>query len=205
MADIQEAVTTVTTGVSLAMLWVLFYWLYRDYRIDRFREDLFSLRDEVFDMGASGKAPFEHRAYGMLRSNINGAIRHGHRLGLLDLMVFAALARRPDQADGAREYTRAWKAACAELDPEVASKLHVIRGRLHYLMAEQIIFTSPLLLSTLIAVLLWGILSRISGSLPRVLRRLLGSSFVDDMASAMDYEAKICSELAHNGQFGCAA
>ncbi len=75
---------------SLAGLVVLYFWLYRDYRIDLFRQRLFALRDELFDLARSGAISFDDRAYGLLRSTLNGFIRFGHRLTFFPVAWLAA-------------------------------------------------------------------------------------------------------------------
>ncbi len=39
-------------------LWILFFWLYRDYRLDAFRQELFLLRSELFGLAMGGKLFF---------------------------------------------------------------------------------------------------------------------------------------------------
>ena len=80
--------TQAYTLLSLAGIWILFYWLYQDYCLDKFRENLFHLRDELFELALEGKLDFESRAYGQLRSYINSSIRNGHRFGFLEIIMF---------------------------------------------------------------------------------------------------------------------
>ena len=59
--------TALSTTLSLIALWALFHWLYRDYRVDLFRQRMFALRDQLFDIAASGRIAFDDPAYGKLR------------------------------------------------------------------------------------------------------------------------------------------
>ena len=92
----DHIVTALASVVSLAGIWLILFWLYRDYCVDRFRQELFALRDDLFDEAESGLVAFEHPAYGMLRSTMNGFIRFGHRLGLIQLIAGAVIVESDD-------------------------------------------------------------------------------------------------------------
>ena len=92
MTDI-EPTEVVTSLVSLAGLLVLLR-LYRDYSVDRFREEMFALRDEMFDFAASGGIAFGSPAYGRLRLTMNGFVRRAPRMRLMEIVLFRALSRR---------------------------------------------------------------------------------------------------------------
>src|SRR5256714_10642387 len=71
---------SLTIGLSLLALWIGFFWLYRDYAIDRYRQRLFALRDEVWDFAAAGRVGFNDAAYRLVRDRLNGLIRFAHLL-----------------------------------------------------------------------------------------------------------------------------
>src|SRR5688572_24898474 len=77
----------------LVGIWILLFWLYRDYRIDSFRQSMFRLRDRLFDEAALGRIDFAHPAYGSLRITMNGFIRSGHRSSLLHCLAFVIAVR----------------------------------------------------------------------------------------------------------------
>ena len=66
------------TYFAWTALWIMLYWLWRDYRVDKFRQDMFALRDSLFDYAAGGHISFSHPAYGILRTRMNGMIRFAH-------------------------------------------------------------------------------------------------------------------------------
>lgn len=76
----------------LVILWVVF-WGLPGYRLDRYRQSLFEIRDRLFDYAAAGNVSFDHDAYGMLRSTINGFIRFAHRISLSQIVLLIILAR----------------------------------------------------------------------------------------------------------------
>ena len=142
---------TLQSWISLALLWILFFWLYRDYRLDLFRQRLFSLRDELFDIAQDGQINFDQPAYELLRNAINGTIQYGHQLGFLDIVAtFLAVRRDPLQLELSNSFERRWQSACSALSKPTVDELNLLRSRLHYQVAEQIIFTSFMLCITLI-------------------------------------------------------
>jgi hypothetical protein len=61
--------------VVVSLLWFFYSFMYRRSRCDRFREDIFTLRDELFDEMAKLGGSFELAEYTTLRSYLNGLIR----------------------------------------------------------------------------------------------------------------------------------
>lgn len=65
----------------VAGFWVfVFCKMIPDWRLDSFRQNMFAVRDELFDYAADGKIAFDHPAYLLLRRQMNGFIRYGHHL-----------------------------------------------------------------------------------------------------------------------------
>ena len=75
---------TAIGGLSLLGLWVWFFWLYRDYRVDAYRQRVFALRNELWDYAAAGHISFDDPAYLVVRNRMNGLIRFAHLLSLID-------------------------------------------------------------------------------------------------------------------------
>ena len=66
-------------GFAIA-LYMIFY---RRTRADSFREDMFTIRDEMFDYLWQNNLSFESPFYMLLRDSLNGAIRVGDQLNIL--------------------------------------------------------------------------------------------------------------------------
>jgi hypothetical protein len=66
--------------ISLFALWFLYFFCWREHRIDTYRQRLFAIRDELFDYAASGAIKFDDPAYTTLRDLSNGLIRFAHRM-----------------------------------------------------------------------------------------------------------------------------
>lgn len=65
-------ITQVTIGVLLLLFG--YGYMYRRTHLDRFREDLFTLRDELFDYMWKHEQSFDMPAYQMVRALLNGSI-----------------------------------------------------------------------------------------------------------------------------------
>jgi hypothetical protein len=156
--------------ISIGCLWILFFWLYRDYRLDAFRQELFLLRDELFGLAMDGKLSFNSKAYGMLRNSINGNIQFGHRLGFLDILCFCLLCRRDHLRDREAEIYRArWNEALEDFPPDIRQAIEGIRTRMHLRIAEQVICTSAILMVTLVTLVCWVLLSVLRKAVVRLI------------------------------------
>ncbi|MFL6274513.1 MAG: hypothetical protein ACJ74G_04815, partial [Blastocatellia bacterium] len=94
--DSQTIVTVILSTISLCGLCYLVFWGFREYRIDLYRQEMFELRDALFDEADSGLLNFNHTAYGLLRSAMNGYIRFGHRLNFLQMLALVVFVRKSD-------------------------------------------------------------------------------------------------------------
>lgn len=144
----MEMTTAILTIVSLAGILVLLGRL-RACAVDDFRQGMFALRDNVFDLAASGALPFDHPAYGMLRSTMNGFVRWADRLQLLQLMVLFVLWHHRDLGSE-RRFEIQWKEALATLEQPEQEALGSFRERMHLLVIRYLVFSSPVLVATLI-------------------------------------------------------
>lgn len=179
-----------TGWIALLLLWILFFWWYRDYRLDYFRQELFALRDELFDVALDGEIEFQNHAYGMLRSTINGTIQYGHQLGFLDLLCSLVFTSRNEtQKELVGRYEDRWQRACDKLDPEVSKKLKVIRNRLHLITAEQVVFTSFFLVATLFALVFAVLLRFVQRSVVRSLQRVFTAARIHQLVTTLDCTA----------------
>lgn len=146
MTEFEALITSV---VSLCALIYLMFWCYRDYKVDRFRQNIFQLRDQLFDSAKNGDLSFDDDAYQMLRSTMNGAIRFAHRLNLAQVLLFILLVRN-DRNTANVSFRKALKdnIACLSHDQQkLVLKYHLQMNRL---VIEHLIYSSPVLLLTFI-------------------------------------------------------
>lgn len=137
--NITDSVTAFSALVSLFGIWAV-VCLYLEYRVDCFRQDIFELRGELFEAAASGLIAFDHPGYGLLRSTLNGFIRFGHRLGLMEVLLSFWLVR--GAAAAAVSFEREWQACTKNLPGDVRQSLTALRKKMNLLVLKHLL-TSP--------------------------------------------------------------
>jgi hypothetical protein len=169
-----------TYGGCLLAILLLFLW--RELRIEVFRQRIFQIRDELFDFAAEGNISFNDPAYGALRTSMNSLIRFAHKMSFFHAFLMN-LARHwyPSPA-----LERAFKQRMRPLDelPEgpVRDKLHSLHRRYQW---EMFRFAFPL------ASLLIPIASHAVGSLYSYARKKR-----DEIAETIEVQANECDELS---------
>jgi hypothetical protein len=167
MIDHVVALTAVSTTVSLLGLWVLFFWLYRDYRVDLFRQRMFTLRDELFEYAAAGNIAFDAPAYGLMRDMLNGYIRFAHRLNL----VLVTLTLRDGKTLRVRTANlERVQAALAKQPPETRKKLEQLLSQMHWYVVDQLVLTSALMWLVIVPVAVFTLVRALGERVMRFLR-----------------------------------
>lgn len=135
--------------ISLLLLTILIFWLYRDYRIDKFRQKMFKLRDEFFDDALKNDIPFDSAAYGMMRSTINGFIRFAHRINLPQTVLFILIFNKENNHLGKLFFERLEdnKKVLNDVQKELIDSYHM---KMNFYMVEHLVLSSPLLLLTVL-------------------------------------------------------
>ncbi len=146
---IESTSVAISTLLSLAGLWFLLFWLYRDYCVDRFRQDMFALRDELFDAAREGVLAFNHPAYATLRTTMNGFIRFAHRLSLLHALLLLRVAVK--NLEPHDSFSRQISTAVETLSPDSRQRVAKFQFRMNVLVIRYILVNSPILLATLVA------------------------------------------------------
>ena len=93
-------VQTLTGVVGLISLYVAYSWGWKRALVSMYRQDLFTIRDQMFIDAASGKLDFNDPGYGMLRIVMQQAISHCDQISwfqLAFLRVFVWKSVRPKQ------------------------------------------------------------------------------------------------------------
>jgi len=79
------------TLIQLIIFCILLYslWLLgiKKYLLASYRQDIFELRDKLFDFALDNNIEFNSMAYVQLRIYLNAFIRHAHRLTIYDLVT----------------------------------------------------------------------------------------------------------------------
>lgn len=174
----------------LLLVW-LFFWLYRDYRLDLLRQRLFALRDELFDLVIDEKLPFDDPAYVLLRQTINGQIRSAHQYGFVEVLSHFIATRKSRRSVAIVNYESKLQKHTSRLNREVREKMQAILDRAHLVLFEHIILTSSILMVTLITSVVMLLLYAIKNVVVRAFSRMLNNRRVKQVFSALDCSAAI--------------
>ena len=183
---------TITTGLVLVVLWVSLFWLFRDYRIDVFRQNMFALRDELFDFASEGKIAFDHPAYRSLRAACNGYIRFGHRVSFITATLFYwSLTESERKWLSENGPDTSWDKITQDLSGPIVRALDSFRHRTMEIVAAQLVLGSPVMI-LLVATIIPGILLAVAV--------VLGVEAVkagwSRLISGMDLAAKMLGQTA---------
>ena len=151
MPSEQQLFNLINSLVALAGIWFLLFVLYRNYCMDRFREDIFSLRDEVFDYASAGHISFDSPAYDLLRTTMNGYIRFAHKMGLLQMILFACFLKREDMLNSATNFQEQWNQAIITYPKEIQEQLTTFKTQMNLLSLRYVVNSSPILVITIFA------------------------------------------------------
>jgi len=184
---------TISLLVSLFLIWILFFWFWRDYRVDLCRERLFVIRQDLFDLALERKLDFDSPSYGLLRITINATIQFAHRFTLLEVIGIAIVGRGTagDKISGA--YRDRWDAAVHDLDPGTRQDLEAIRSRVYFQVFEQVVMTSAILMFSTISLFLVLFLVAIKRRLQSAIARRLYSGTASRMADEFDSRILVAS------------
>jgi len=139
--------------LSVAVAWLVYGYVYKRVRLDVFREDLFTLRDDLFDYMRSHDLPYGTRAYGLLRSSINGMIRAADD-GSFNLvtLTFYIGAVRPKLPEGADKVSAA---IAAIQDRDAQKHFEDVFEKIAWIGLRQIWFEGPLSLALTPVLIVW--------------------------------------------------
>jgi len=179
--------------VSFAGLWLLYSVAYLDYRRDVYRQKLFDLRVELFDLARSGRITFSEPAYGTVRTTLNGFIRFAHRVQFGALVLFMIFGRWRSQGEGG--FYELFAKHTEHLDPEVKAQLQKIVIRMHWNAIEQLVTTSPILVITIVPVVLVLVMKHAGKVWPYSAyvwcRRKVKTTWIDAIDTAAFHEGSV--------------
>lgn len=145
-------ITYMTIALALIAIGLTAKVIFRDYpgsAISVARNQLFSLRDELFELGKSGQLAFDSQGYRAARQMINGMIRYAHDLSLTQLMCTWTIKTVRKQKMPASE----WDRAIATLPEDAKKKVDEIIDQAFVTMFRLLVTRSALLSALLIAVM----------------------------------------------------
>jgi len=144
MSELQAA--NVLQAIVVWALWaVVIFKLWPDSIVDSFRQQMFCVRDEMFDFAAAGNISFDDPAYVLLRKQMNGLIRYGHHLTLFRSLMTAAITWVADEGDKL-SWNHAWEAALGNVqNDETRVRLRSFHERGMMVAVKHLIYRSPIL------------------------------------------------------------
>lgn len=147
-----------TIGIVIG-LWWLWFFEFKELRLCKTRQQLFSIRDDLFNKASEGVISFDDRAYGITRTTLNGMIRFAHELSFLKMLAILIVAKRNKQNPIVREYRTEWEDAFKSLENQAAQKaIAEAHMKMHLVILSHVISRS-LILSIVIIPL--GLFARI--------------------------------------------
>ena len=141
-----STVANVLMIATVIALWSLvIFWILPNYRVDSFRQKMFTVRDKLFDYAAEGSIPFDEPAYVLLRQHMNGFIRYAHQLTVFRLLMTKVI-NNASAKSGSTRWSDAWCAALANVkSDEARARLKALYEEGTVLTIKHLILGSPLL------------------------------------------------------------
>lgn len=134
-------------GFLFVALWIFYFWFYQRYTVDNTRQELFAIRDEMFDFAAAGNISFDHPAYIMLRRTMNGMIRFSHKLNLITLIAILVVERKNN---GGREFQKQLASTLSDIEPSIKEKMYCYHYSMNTITIKHFIKNSLILILALI-------------------------------------------------------
>jgi len=139
-ADLAKAGTLLT----LCAIWWLFHFAYRQHCIDRTRQRLFAIRDNLFFESADRRV-LDHPAYKLTRQTLNGWIRFAHEVSLLEAIALVIAMRRASTRTRVDDFSTKRRKALDGLSPQDRELFAETFTNAHAVLAAHIIQTSLVL------------------------------------------------------------
>lgn len=135
-------ITLVITAVAMVMLaWYVVFIEYPRSAIDATRNQLFDIRDRLFELARSGTISFDNRGYKAARELLNGMIRYAHDVSAIHLLFASRFAG--SQAKQLRKLVNRSIQQDIDTLPKAAKKpVSDLLGEASLAMARLVIFRS---------------------------------------------------------------
>jgi hypothetical protein len=169
------------SAVLLMGIGTILFWLWSSVRLDCFRQEMFAVRDELFDYASTGHIAFNHPAYRLLRQSMNGFIRYGHQLSFYQFIITWFTWKALEGTHSFKWETK-WEAALNSLDEQARKDLVAFHERATMCVIERIVLGSPILIFSLavsIVVILFHVGWKSVGELMRAALSATAANVID--------------------------
>jgi hypothetical protein len=151
----NEIANVLESLVLTALITVVLLRWWATARLDAFRQDLFIVRDKLFDYAQEGKIGFDDPAYRLLRQLFNGMIRYAHQLTFFRVCITMFQIKVLAQAFEP-EWSAKWNAALGQVkNPTVRADLNAFHDRSMARAAHHLVFGSPILVSLVVCTIIF--------------------------------------------------
>ncbi len=142
-----ELSIAIQTLLSLLVLVFVMFLFWPEQRVVLFRQQMFALRDELFDFALEGKIEFDDPAYTQLRELMNGFIRYAHNLTpyrtLMSFLRWKCTSREP-----LKGWAISWAQALNKLTSrDTKAKLEEFHARASMLVVSQLVLSPGFLIT----------------------------------------------------------
>lgn len=145
MMGVPEITAFLQSAACVAVLGIVLLHFWSAARLDAFRQEMFIVRDELFDYAASGKIEFDSPAYRLLRQMMNGYIRYGHQLTFFQITL--NMIRIKLLSESSQDWSVRWERAFKNIrNNEVREELARFHERALECAARRVVLGSPFLL-----------------------------------------------------------
>jgi len=139
-AEFTAGMWVIISGVALLVTW----WLYSGYRADYLRDQLFTVRDDMFlyalDHGIADTAAHEN-----LRLLMNSLIRYAHRVSLARLLLLDVTRRVFKLRPSVPALYAEWVEAVDALPADEGERMRDFHNEALFLMMKHMVSGSPAL------------------------------------------------------------
>jgi hypothetical protein len=132
----NNAFEILAASIGAAACWILWFYFMKEQRVDAFREKLFTVRGDLFDIAARGDISFQSPSYTQLRDLINSMLRFGHRISFRTSVIARHLAAEDLWQSSAYER---WRTSLEAQPPEVRMELNAIHEHMFRAYVEHLV------------------------------------------------------------------
>lgn len=186
--DAEALTNLIVSFLVLAFLCYLVFGAYQRYRVDRFRHDLFVLRDDLFDRVADGYIGFDHSTYILTRTLMNGYIRYAHKLSLFQPLFMLVMERVRGPLPDLRSFNALYNDSTSGLTPEQKSVMDDYTSKVNALVIKHITRAMPEVLVFIPLAFVIGAIILVRQALTHTRRSLNLEQAVERRAADMAFE-----------------
>jgi hypothetical protein len=159
----NDSITILQTCASLAALWAFWQYGWKGYALDTFRQALFTVRGDLFEMAMRSENGLEFRSphYITFRQFLNGRIRFAHRISFAQIAVGSAMSLIAGAGirQTIEDYKTPVEIAIESLDNEpLKKKLRELENRASAALIIYLVMTSPIFLVMLVVSLIFAVI-----------------------------------------------